>query len=247
MTGAKWKDQYPTTQAWADDFEQLLAFAEHQRVLNQYIPRLQASNRQRNAALAELRVAWFFNLNGYRPQRDTWKPNGGADADGEFEIQGPSSSRELIEVKHRDWQGELTGDEIQAGAARLSKYQAKDGGSVAPWQAIQDAIQRAYAKFDDQTPSLLVVGNGLFVGLWKRVAGLRNILAHTHFDADPEIVWRIVQDDLPTLNAEIEKLRWQSNRFSNRIAQVDQIVASSAASNAARRGSSRMSTCSWRA
>lgn len=34
---------------------------------------------------------------------------------------------------------------------------------------------------------------------WKRVAGFRDIVVHDYFRVDPKEVWRILQEDLPSL------------------------------------------------
>ncbi len=93
----------PSSQAFADEFEQLLEFARSRGVFEEYLQRLQSKERerQRDAALAELRVARYLSQKGYEPLRDTWQPNGGTDSDGEFVVQGTSGSRVMVEVKRR--------------------------------------------------------------------------------------------------------------------------------------------------
>ena len=41
---------------------------------------------------------------------------------------------------------------------------------------------------------------------WSQVVGLRNRIVHGYFDVDLEIVWNIVEHDLPPLIAELEKI-----------------------------------------
>ena len=41
---------------------------------------------------------------------------------------------------------------------------------------------------------------------WARIVGLRNRLVHVYFDIDLEVVWRIVQEDLPVLISQLESL-----------------------------------------
>ena len=41
---------------------------------------------------------------------------------------------------------------------------------------------------------------------WREIVGLRNRIVHAYFEIDVEVVWKIVQDDLPALIAQLESL-----------------------------------------
>lgn len=41
---------------------------------------------------------------------------------------------------------------------------------------------------------------------WPKIIGMRNRLIHAYFDIDFDEIWRTVQEDLPPLIAELEKI-----------------------------------------
>lgn len=165
LNSARWKeqDQYPAFQVYADECETLLEFSRGQGQFDRYFGDLTASIRQRNAALAELRVACHLEQNGFEIVE--WKPVGQAPKEGEFLILGSSGVKTFVEVKGPSWQSELSDEEIKAGRTKQPKHLYLEGRAIAPWEAIQFAVGKAYEKFAPDTSNLLVIADDLFVGL----------------------------------------------------------------------------------
>jgi uncharacterized protein with HEPN domain len=45
---------------------------------------------------------------------------------------------------------------------------------------------------------------------WRGISGLRNVLVHGYFDVDIEIIWTIIQRDLPVLEGAVTRLLEES-------------------------------------
>jgi uncharacterized protein with HEPN domain len=41
---------------------------------------------------------------------------------------------------------------------------------------------------------------------WGGMIGMRHVLVHGYFETDKELVWRVVEQDIPTLKLQIEKI-----------------------------------------
>lgn len=41
---------------------------------------------------------------------------------------------------------------------------------------------------------------------WSALIGMRNKVIHEYFGIDPEIIWKTIQEDIPKLKADLEKM-----------------------------------------
>lgn len=163
-----WTDPYPSCQEWADELEQLLAFADLQGRLDDFLPRIKVGtgrHTQRDAALNELRVAYFFDRSGI--PISAWAPPGLAGRIGEFSVTAREGCAVFTEVKSRGWEGELSDADRLAGRTRFPKYLEGTGGAFANWQEVRKCIasDKTYPKFAPIQANLLVISDNLFVGL----------------------------------------------------------------------------------
>lgn len=165
MDRAHWalEDEFPSSQLWADEIEKVLNFAEVHGQFERYLSDITASTSQRDSAIAELRVAFFFHRNQFGIVQ--WKPIGQHSKEGEFLVRGRSCVETFVEVKNPGWEGQLSEAELKAYRHRQPKYLNGDFRSIASWERIQFAVDKAYEKFSPDKPNLLVIVDDLFVSL----------------------------------------------------------------------------------
>lgn len=174
LDGAKWRgrDKYPAWQCYADELEHLLAFASKYDQAKRFASRIQADQRARNSALAELRVASALEDRGF--EFTEWEPLGQPPQRGEFLIRAADVEGVFVEVKAPDWHAEITGfsdvsrsperRKLVEARKRQPKYRDGAGGAYDPSSGIAFAVQKAYSKLTAERPNLLVIpSDDLFV------------------------------------------------------------------------------------
>lgn len=63
-------------------------------------------------------------------------------------------------------------------------------------QVIGEAVARLSTDMKDRHPEVP----------WRRIADMRNLLVHSYFRVDPEVVWAVVADEVPVLKEQIQNL-----------------------------------------
>ena len=176
--GSCWwtEDEFPSSQLWADEVERVLSFAEVKGIFGAQLGDLKGNAKQRNAALNEIRVAYFFDRNSF-PLLE-WEPEGKGASKGEFWIGGPNAEEIFVEVKGPSWEGELwdfgkkdpkelSPTEMQVITDRIKKEKHINAECrfFDNSEAIKFAIDKAYDKFMPGHSNLLIVADDLFVSL----------------------------------------------------------------------------------
>jgi hypothetical protein len=179
------KGEYPAFQEWADELERLLAFAVTQAQFARFETRLSRGRaHERDEALQELRTAFFLSHNGFPILK--WEPPGLPPTFGEYTL-GAEGQNVFVEVKSPGWEAELSADEIKAGRAKRPKWVDGDGRAVAPWLQARQCVARAYRKFTDTQPNLLVIADDFHVPLTNESDQLAIALfeRNTVFNGEP--------------------------------------------------------------
>jgi len=63
-------------------------------------------------------------------------------------------------------------------------------------QIIGEAASKISAGFQDEHPEIP----------WSKIVGMRNILVHDYFGIDTDVIWQVVEKDLPGLEEIIKNL-----------------------------------------
>jgi hypothetical protein len=158
---ASWEgeDAFPSNQIWADEVERVLSFLQVQGQFERYLPMLRGTLTQRDGALAEARVAFFFHRNGFSIL--SWEPKGLSNKLGEFEIQWPDTQPIFVEVKGPRWEGELNDAERKGPRRKKPRYINAEARWVDPVERVIYEAGKAAPKFLPNRPNLLVVAGYL--------------------------------------------------------------------------------------
>jgi hypothetical protein len=186
LEGAKLinRDEFPAHQEWADEIEQVLVFLDREGQFKRYLSRLRS--KERDAALAESRFAFFLHNAGFRIK--DWAPESTTGCPGDLEVQFGYFEPLFVEVKQPGWGSELQQSEISAGRSQEPKYQNADARSVSPERNVNYSIQKALNKFDPARINLVAIADDLFLSPLKLPRDIvesqvRKVLANSDYSA----------------------------------------------------------------
>jgi hypothetical protein len=186
---ASWgaESAFPSTQKWADEVERVLRFLDVQGVLDGFLPRLCGREAERDGALAEARMGFFFSRNGFRILR--WEPVEVLNRPGDLDIQWGDTEPIFVEVKGPGWEGELSQEAREAGRLNAPKYVNAEARFVDPVERVEYAINKALPKFASSRVNLVAVVDDLFFSPTEIPAVILNGRLK-RFYADPQ--YRVV-------------------------------------------------------
>jgi len=100
--------------------------------------------------------------------------------------------------------------DIESIIQEIETIKVKTNNSFKSFQAdiiLQRAIERDLEIIGEAIRKILEIEPNFTISSSKNIIGLRNIIAHAYDSVEPEMLWGIVQNNIPVLSDEIEKIK----------------------------------------
>ncbi|MBU2551298.1 MAG: DUF86 domain-containing protein [Proteobacteria bacterium] len=100
-------------------------------------------------------------------------------------------------------------EDILEAASKIERYvRGLDSRQFLDDDKTSDAVVRNLEIIGEAAARLPVEVRNQFPGIeWSKIIGLRNRVVHEYFGVDLDIVWFIIQNDLPALAAFLEEMK----------------------------------------
>lgn len=72
---------------------------------------------------------------------------------------------------------------------------------------MQRAIERELEIIGEAVRKIIEIRPDIEISSSKKIIGLRNIISHAYDSIEPELIWGVIQRDIPKLSDEIQKLK----------------------------------------
>ncbi len=80
--------------------------------------------------------------------------------------------------------------------AQFSKDKKTLNAVIRSLEVMGEAVKNLPAGFKNKHPEIP----------WKKIAGMRDKLIHEYFGIDIEIIWQVIEEDIPSIKPKIKKL-----------------------------------------
>lgn len=91
--------------------------------------------------------------------------------------------------------------------ARIREYTGGEQTAFCGSKMMQDAVIRNLQTLAESTQRLSESLRHTEPDVpWRAIAGFRNVLTHGYFNIDLEVVWSVIEQDLPALASAIERM-----------------------------------------
>jgi uncharacterized protein with HEPN domain len=96
---------------------------------------------------------------------------------------------------------------IQECIRRIEEDTAPGRERFSESHTIQDAVLRNFQTLAESTQRLSEAFKAKYPETeWRRISAFRNILVHNYLGIDLEVIWRIVEEDVPRLKQAVQSM-----------------------------------------
>ena len=96
--------------------------------------------------------------------------------------------------------------DLQEAISKIEKYSSQGRQRFEQDELIQNWIARHLQIIDEATRTMSPIFQQQHPDWsWSKITGMRNILVHHYFEIDTDIVWSVVEKDLPDLKAKVDQ------------------------------------------
>ena len=78
---------------------------------------------------------------------------------------------------------------------------------------LQRAIERDLEIIGEAIRKIIEIDTTITITSAKNIIGLRNIISHAYDSVEPEMIWGIIQNNIPILADEIKKLKASNSKL----------------------------------
>lgn len=100
--------------------------------------------------------------------------------------------------------------DIQSVIQEIETVKSKTNNNFKDFQAdilLQRAVERDLEIIGEAIRKILEIDPAIEITSARNIIGLRNIIAHAYDSVEPEMIWGIIQNNIPVLAEEISKLK----------------------------------------